>query len=41
MPLRFRKAIPSDAEVVVRMYRAAVSAMEEHDIMQWDDVYPI
>jgi len=40
MPLRFRKAILSDAEVVVRMYRAAVSAMEERDILQLDDIYP-
>lgn len=39
-PVRFRRAAVSDMEPVAGMYRAAVSAMEEHHIMQWDDVYP-
>lgn len=36
----FRRATGTDIEEVFRMYKAAITEMERHNIMQWDDIYP-
>lgn len=38
--MQFRKAVPSDLENIVAVFRSAVKTMEDSHIFQWDQLYP-
>ncbi|MBO4980851.1 MAG: GNAT family N-acetyltransferase [Lachnospiraceae bacterium] len=38
--MQFRKAVPSDLENIVAVFRSAVKTMEDSHIFQWDRLYP-
>lgn len=40
MDYEFRQAVLADAEEVVKLFHIAVSHMVDHEIYQWDEIYP-